>query len=188
MQTPPTQRLFLLFGVPHHRALHSSLVSIIQGQEFKCFLWSQWTHDTHKFSASNLALVILYITWPCFFFVFNSFVISATCQFTPQVSWKITQGLRRSLTQLKKTSASTLRKKKKGEFVVLFNELLWQTLLALIGYSRFFLTWTKDEFSTVNFSCQLQEHCWPSKSAEDRDWASAAVVGEVKGQAPEGLP
>lgn len=45
---------------------------------------------------------------------------------TPQVSWKVTQGLRRSLTQLKKTSASTLRKKKKGEFVVLFNELLWQ--------------------------------------------------------------
>lgn len=78
MQTPPTQRLFLLFGVPHLRALHSSLVSIIWGQKF---LWSQWTHDTHKFSASNLALVILYKTWPCFFFVFNSFVISATYQF-----------------------------------------------------------------------------------------------------------
>lgn len=88
---------------------------------------------------------------------------------TPQVSWKVTQGLRRSLTQLKKTSASTLRKKKKGEFVVLFNELLWQTLLALTGYSRSFVTWIKVEFSTVNFSCQLQEHRWPSKSAEDRD-------------------
>lgn len=89
--------------------------------------------------------------------------------FLPQVSRRITQTLRKSLTQWKKTFAKTLRKKKNSKFVVFFNELPWQTPFGLIGDSRSFVTWTKDEFSAANFSCQLQEHHWPSKIAEDRD-------------------
>ena len=47
---------------------------------------------------------------------------------------------------------------------------------------------TIDEFGAAIISFQLQEHHWSSKSIEDRDRARAAVDGEGKCQAPEGIP
>lgn len=50
--------------------------------------------------------------------------------------------------------------------------------------SRFPKSWTCASY----VFCQLQDHHWPPKNIEHRDWASAAVVGKGKSQDPDRFP